>query len=463
MRQKQHLARNFPRCVALLPQQKLTGFGHTMTNVPGDPGFVAHDVAMVGEKSSHHICHIVFGTQGNLFKVKVLQRFWAKGHVCFVLTMDFLCFHTITRKPDKDILRLSWLKMVRVLSIDVGIKNLAFCLFHRPADATDFVIEQWDTVDLSQPPTAHEKSVSQELLLCNGEVVTGRGRNQTKRSCGKPALWRRASDQLMFCRKHANAQPVPIPPPDMLPQHLESHAMKKLQRMMVEHTGDCPRGSKREDLVTLLKQHSQTQFLQEVVSSTSATKRRADQVELVDIGRNLQAHFDQLFARPLHGQKIDHVIIENQISPIATRMKTIQGMIVQYCLMCGVDVGNIEFISASNKLKVVASGETGGKEKQEKQERRKGKQPEKEPEEVPPPPAKKRKYSDRKKDGVQLCQQLITSTPSFAAQLDLFLQHTKKDDLSDAFLQGIWFLRSKNHLNNSLAGKGSVAAKEVEP
>ena len=54
-----------------------------------------------------------------------------------------------------------------------------------------------------------------------------------------------------------------------------------------------------------------------------------------------------------NGQSITtrYVIIENQIGPLAIRMKTIQGMIVQYFIMSNLNVEHIEFISASNKLK----------------------------------------------------------------------------------------------------------------
>ena len=34
-----------------------------------------------------------------------------------------------------------------ILSIDVGIKNLAYCLFHLKSD-TDFSIAKWSIIDL---------------------------------------------------------------------------------------------------------------------------------------------------------------------------------------------------------------------------------------------------------------------------------------------------------------------------
>ena len=52
----------------------------------------------------------------------------------------------------------------------------------------------------------------------------------------------------------------------------------------------------------------------------------------------------------LKGIKIDCVLIENQISKIASTMKTIQGMITQYFVMSHVE--NIHYISSYNKLKM---------------------------------------------------------------------------------------------------------------
>ena len=47
---------------------------------------------------------------------------------------------------------------------------------------------------------------------------------------------------------------------------------------------------------------------------------------------------------------ITHVLIENQISPIATRMKTLQGMLTQYYIDHLENV-DITFVSSVNKLK----------------------------------------------------------------------------------------------------------------
>ena len=148
---------------------------------------------------------------------------------------------------------------------------------------------------------------------------------------------------------------------------------------------------------------------------TIESKKAAD-VDLFNIGLNIKTKFNKLFeneAKPGEPMgKIDYVIIENQIGPLAIRMKTIQGMIVQYFIMSNLNVDHIEFISASNKLK-----DCDVKDKS--------------------------KYSDRKKLGIAKCLELITTDFRFVEHVDYFNKHKKKDDLSDSFLQGMWFINNK--------------------
>ena len=39
---------------------------------------------------------------------------------------------------------------MKVLSIDVGIKNLAFCLFEKPTGSDSYQVTQWDIVNVSE-------------------------------------------------------------------------------------------------------------------------------------------------------------------------------------------------------------------------------------------------------------------------------------------------------------------------
>ena len=118
----------------------------------------------------------------------------------------------------------------------------------------------------------------------------------------------------------------------------------------------------------------------------------------------MHQRFDAL---PHLASGIDVVIIENQLSTLATRMKTLQGMITQYFIMRGVP--DIRFISATNKLKLFDTKKDG----------------------------EETGYADRKKRGIEITRALIAAHAPMSVK---FEQHKKKDDLADCFLQGMWWL-----------------------
>ena len=116
-----------------------------------------------------------------------------------------------------------------------------------------------------------------------------------------------------------------------------------------------------------------------------------------------------------HIETITHIVIENQISPIANRMKTLQGMIAQYFIMN--HKTQISFVSAANKLK----GHDGAEADIE---------------------TDTSSYAARKKEGIKITLKLLNER--YSSWLHHFSQHKKKDDLADAFLQGNWFLNKND-------------------
>ena len=130
----------------------------------------------------------------------------------------------------------------------------------------------------------------------------------------------------------------------------------------------------------------------------SVTQTNASDMNLVVLGRNMNEEFNIIFDK----HKIDYVIIENQISPIANRMKTIQGMIAQYFIMKQTET--IDFVSSSNKLKGFTQN------------------------------SKKMTYKERKNAGIEIIRTLAINKTFLSKWIDFFNKHTKKDDLADCFL-----------------------------
>jgi hypothetical protein len=208
------------------------------------------------------------------------------------------------------------------------------------------------------------------------------------------------------------------------------------------------------------EQIQQKQQIQKKNKNLSQTK--ASTVSLVFVGYSLMKQFDELFYNEncpdQNKNKIDAVVIENQISPIANRMKTVQGMITQYFLMRGVNKDHIIYFSSVQKLKVAPYHfifhDTSDKNNVDD-----------DADEVDDIQT----YDDRKKAGVACVRKILagssTSSTStsmtgsgsspFTIQsnecthsntklcscwLHRFESHKKKDDMADSFLQGLSYI-----------------------
>lgn len=273
---------------------------------------------------------------------------------------------------------------MKILSIDVGIKNLAFCLFEKSDTLQQFSITKWDIIDVSE---------QEDTVLC--------GFVEKNIKCNKPAKFKK--EDKCFCLKHSKKQQIQIPTSEQKESYIKKQKIQKLYEIAELHNIKHESKTKKTDLINLINEHINVNYFQTIES-----KKAAD-VDLFNIGNNIKTKFNKLFENE---GKIDYVIIENQIGPLAIRMKTIQGMIVQYFIMSNLNVQHIEFISASNKLKDCNIKD-------------------------------KTKYSDRKKIGITKCLEMITNDFRFNEHIKYFNAHKKKDDLSDSFLQGMWFINNK--------------------
>ena len=275
---------------------------------------------------------------------------------------------------------------MNILSIDVGIKNLAYCLMKNTTPHN--TILQWEAVNLCVPD-----------LQCQ--------------VCQKKAKFMVEQQAAAFCLVHAKKQDqYRIPNPLLNFKKLPGMKLEKLLQVADEHTVplvDVDVTDKEAVLDHLLA------FVLQPVTSVSA-----NDVNLIALGIALKTRFDQEFSDETLSQ-MDEIIIENQISPIANRMKTLQGMIAQYFIMRGNP--HITFVSSSNKLKEFQTAEE----------------------------KKNSSYADRKRVSTDITVKLLREAAdgpnlSMCNFLTFFQEHAKKDDLADCFLQGRWYLQKKGVL-----------------
>ena len=279
---------------------------------------------------------------------------------------------------------------MRIISIDVGIKNLAFCLFSLNEDKT-YEIENWGVIDLSQ-----KTEIQRKCNCFNEKKPTKKIPFPPKEKCNFQAKWKR--ENTYYCVKHAKQSPFLIPTNEFKTSYINKQNISGLKKIMdkLEIKYDNL-NLKKVDMISLLLNVIREKCL-ESIEEVNASK-----MDLVTIGMNMKIKFNDIFS---HIQ-IDKIIIENQISPIANRMKTIQGMISQYFIMVSEHDIEIDFINSTNKLKL-------GEFKSNTD------------------------YKERKQQSVSLVKEMIKDK-----WIDFFHTHSKKDDLADCFLQGIWYIKNR--------------------
>ena len=279
---------------------------------------------------------------------------------------------------------------MRIISIDVGIKNLAFCLFSLNEDKT-YEIENWGVVDLSQ-----KTEIQRKCNCFNEKKPTKKIPFPPKEKCNFQAKWKR--ENTYYCVKHAKQSPFLIPTNDFKTSYINKQNISSLKKIMdkLEIKYDNL-NLKKGDMISFLLNVIREKCL-EPIEEVNASK-----MDLVTIGMNMKIKFNDIFSQI----KIDKIIIENQISPIANRMKTIQGMISQYFIMVSEHDIEIDFINSTNKLKL-------GEFKSNTD------------------------YKERKQQSVSLVKEMIKDK-----WIDFFNEHNKKDDLADCFLQGIWYIKNR--------------------
>jgi hypothetical protein len=174
----------------------------------------------------------------------------------------------------------------------------------------------------------------------------------------------------------------------------------------------------------LLKSNSKNGHTPYIVPLSIINKKvSCNKINIVDLGKNIKCHLDVIFAE--HMDKIDAILIENQIGNLAGRMNVLQGMISQYFIMR--NITSIEFISATNKLKLFKtvinkkSDAGGGGNLDNVLEN------------------EKKLYKMRKDAGKMVCRSLLSFYPKLNEWIATYDKHKKNDDLADCFLQGYYY------------------------
>lgn len=279
---------------------------------------------------------------------------------------------------------------MKILSIDIGIKNLAYCFLETNDVTSECNIIKWDVINLCK-----------ETPKCQYIINT----KKMKKSCDKKSSL--FKDDIFYCKTHAKKMNCLFKTPE--------NTIKGNSK--IDDIKSIANNLKLEYAPSVKKNFLKKQVEEYIEKNIfkSVTKHSANDLSLIDIGISIAEKLSYHFNEEINHSSIDKIIIENQISPLANRMKTIQGMVAQYFIMK--KITDIHFISAINKLK--------------------------------PFTKEKMNYKERKIAGIKITKQILEYNKVLKNWIQVFSTHKKKDDLADSFLQGLWFLFHKKYITTT--------------
>lgn len=310
------------------------------------------------------------------------------------------------------------LKKINILSIDVGIKNLACCLLSINQYDKTYTFLKWDVLDLCKE--------FNNKLIC------------TESNCKRNVNYS-SYDKTFYCNIHAKKCKYKIPTKDDKISLINKLKINELKQYCSQRLIFLEESMKKNDIINKIKEYLNKNCLEKVKTDN------ANKFTLIDIGKNIVSQLNQF----LITERVDKVIIENQISPIANRMKTIQGMIAQYFIMKG--IYDIEFINASNKLKLFSDKKTNYKERKHLSIQITNDLINKMPE--------NQQYITIHQNNSNVVNSNINDTNNINQKFTkniifnkyqninlktIFDSHKKKDDLADCFLQAYWYIKEYN-------------------
>ncbi len=274
---------------------------------------------------------------------------------------------------------------MHLISFDIGIKNLAYCVFSLFDNQLRIV--KWGTANLM--PSEQQTQTT----------------NCSK--CAKKACVTHAD--VPFCKIHAKK--TGGIDADSVPKY-RSYKKDDLVKLLQTNNIQFNMADLKPELLKAADAYYAKNVLHPIKTKPKTT---ANQIHLVTIGTNIKTQMDAVLTGLPH---MDIVILENQISPIAGRMNTIQGMLAQYFVMHGTP--RIEFIASAGKLKDFK--QISGTE-----------------------------YKNHKEDGIQFCRMFLRANIADFAnkETEILDVAIKKDDLADCFLQGVYFLKREKIISYS--------------
>jgi len=292
---------------------------------------------------------------------------------------------------------------MKIISWDVGIKNLAYCIMEKTNNnELPYKIHNWGVLN----------SIEKCLLKCCGHGLTP---NSSSDNCTRKVLYTNKiyGELRGYCAIHKreftpiDCECIPVKCDDICSF---SDKCKKTAQFNINNQLYCK--THKKNIITKFTKHQLlVKYKPPNCNTVDIKVLKRNMIELLDNNKDILLN-------------VDHCVIENQPSLKNPKMKSIAETLYGWFLIRGqIDnqnpIKNLTYMCPSNKLKVnedntisILSRSRNSTEK----------------------------YKLTKQLGIIYCKQLLKNDPD---NLTFLGNNSKKDDLCDAFLQGAYYIEHK--------------------
>lgn len=280
--------------------------------------------------------------------------------------------------------------MVKVLSWDVGVINLAYCLMTKTKNG--FKIYDWKRINL----------IEQDIHKC---II---------KDCTKDAIW--SCGNKYYCGRHKNQKKILYP--------AKKHDIKNCEcnHTFKQHDKSCTSSihwslNDGKYINHYCNRHKPKGY--DVLKSIK--KLKTNKCQTNDLQKKLLEKLDQM----THLLDADVVVIENQPSYGHSKVKVIASTLYDFYLMRSTidkdiidnNIEKVQYMSSSNKLKLNEDNKTILAKK-----------------------TRAKRHQINKKLAIIDCKKMLKDDEYYLDYLD---NQKKKDDLCDCFLQGCYYLTNR--------------------
>ena len=292
--------------------------------------------------------------------------------------------------------------MVRFVSMDIGIKNLAYTIGDFNEETKKLFIEEWEIINLLED----EISIQQKCSHIS--------RNRPYKPCSKFAIFKISNNEEFYCKAHKKNHKKYIPP---IIQKLKETGERincqececnKKAKYIVNCRKMCP--SHKSKIEKHFKKNYTLKKVKTVKCNEYPINKIADKMITVMDGKYQ------------HLLNCDKVLLELQPFHTAPKMKTISNYLSMWFRLRGKHdkvngskINEVKYYKATNKLKF-------DKNNTEENEST---------------------YKNRKKTGIENVNDYFDSINDIENKKK-FNSHKKKDDLADSLLQILSYLQQNN-------------------